>query len=70
MLAVMGAWFQHFYTGTDPIDNLFDHPDTGYATIFTGGLKASHYGYDSLKLYPFENKIFIYVLYGDNIHTI
>lgn len=31
----------HFYTGTDPIDNLFDHPDTGYATIFTGGLKAS-----------------------------
>lgn len=35
MLAVMGAWFQHIYTGTGPIDNLFAHlADPGHATIF------------------------------------
>ncbi|VFQ65045.1 unnamed protein product [Cuscuta campestris] len=35
MLAVMGAWFQHIYTGTGPIDNLLDHlSDPGHATIF------------------------------------
>ncbi|ESW11038.1 hypothetical protein PHAVU_009G260200 [Phaseolus vulgaris] len=35
MLAVMGAWFQHIYTGTGPIDNLFAHlSDPGHATIF------------------------------------
>ncbi|CAN1295206.1 Chlorophyll a-b binding protein 7, chloroplastic [Linum perenne] len=36
MLAVMGAWFQHIYTGTGPIDNLFAHlADPGHATIFS-----------------------------------
>lgn len=35
MLAVMGAWFQHIYTGTGPIDNLFAHlADPGHATVF------------------------------------
>ncbi|XP_075481757.1 chlorophyll a-b binding protein, chloroplastic-like [Primulina tabacum] len=35
MLAVMGAWFQHIYTGTGPIDNLFAHlADPGHNTIF------------------------------------
>ncbi|KAF2605846.1 hypothetical protein F2Q68_00045187 [Brassica cretica] len=35
MLAVMGAWFQHIYTGTGPIDKLFGHlADPGHATIF------------------------------------
>ncbi|KAI9084257.1 hypothetical protein K1719_033764 [Acacia pycnantha] len=35
MSAVMGAWFQHIYTGTGPIDNLFaDLADRGHATIF------------------------------------
>ncbi|KAL5136271.1 Chlorophyll a-b binding protein 7, chloroplastic [Glycine soja] len=35
MLAVMGAWFQHIYTATGPIDNLFAHlADPGHATIF------------------------------------
>uniref|UniRef100_A0A0F7H049 Chlorophyll a-b binding protein, chloroplastic n=1 Tax=Apostasia odorata TaxID=280455 RepID=A0A0F7H049_9ASPA len=35
MLAVMGAWFQHIYTGKGPIDNLFDHlADPGHATVF------------------------------------
>ncbi|XP_022726822.1 chlorophyll a-b binding protein, chloroplastic [Durio zibethinus] len=35
MLAVMGAWFQHIYTGTGPIDNLFAHlADPGHANIF------------------------------------
>ncbi|KAG2258822.1 hypothetical protein Bca52824_078116 [Brassica carinata] len=35
MLTVMGAWFQHIYTGTGPIDNLFAHlADPGHATIF------------------------------------
>ncbi|CAH9080332.1 unnamed protein product [Cuscuta europaea] len=35
MLAVLGAWFQHIYTGTGPIDNLVDHlADPGHATIF------------------------------------
>ncbi|XP_014521606.1 chlorophyll a-b binding protein, chloroplastic [Vigna radiata var. radiata] len=35
MLAVIGAWFQHIYTGTGPIDNLFAHlADPGHATIF------------------------------------
>ncbi|KAE9605783.1 putative chlorophyll A-B binding protein [Lupinus albus] len=36
MLAVIGAWFQHIYTGTGPIDNLFAHlADPGHATIFS-----------------------------------
>ncbi|KAG6791332.1 hypothetical protein POTOM_000449 [Populus tomentosa] len=36
MLAVMGAWFQHIYTGTGPIDNLFAHlADPGHATVFS-----------------------------------
>ncbi|GAB4825022.1 hypothetical protein Ancab_007895 [Ancistrocladus abbreviatus] len=35
MLAVMGAWFQHIYTGTGPIDNLLAHlADPGHATVF------------------------------------
>ncbi|KAK7377431.1 hypothetical protein VNO80_02856 [Phaseolus coccineus] len=35
MLALMGARFQHIYTGTGPIDNLFAHlADPGHATIF------------------------------------
>lgn len=35
MLAVMGAWFQHIYTSTGPIDNLFAHlADPGHATVF------------------------------------
>ncbi|KAH9772587.1 photosystem I chlorophyll a/b-binding protein 2 [Citrus sinensis] len=35
MLAVMGAWFQHIYTGTGPIDNLIAHlADPGHATVF------------------------------------
>ncbi|GLU06208.1 hypothetical protein SLE2022_232580 [Rubroshorea leprosula] len=35
MLAMMGAWFQHIYTGTGPIDNLFAHLVLpGHATIF------------------------------------
>nr|AJS13473.1 LHCA2 [Erycina pusilla] len=35
MLAVIGAWFQHIYTGAGPIDNLFAHlADPGHATIF------------------------------------
>ncbi|KAF2285051.1 hypothetical protein GH714_037771 [Hevea brasiliensis] len=34
MLAVMGPWFQHIYTGTGPIDNLFAHlADPGHATF-------------------------------------
>ncbi|KAK6930818.1 Chlorophyll A-B binding protein, partial [Dillenia turbinata] len=41
MLAVMGAWFQHVYTGTGPIDNLFAHlADPGHATIFA--VSAAH----------------------------
>ncbi|KAE9615324.1 putative chlorophyll A-B binding protein [Lupinus albus] len=36
MLAVIGAWFQHIYTATGPIDNLFAHlADPGHATIFS-----------------------------------
>ncbi|XP_048615770.1 photosystem I chlorophyll a/b-binding protein 2, chloroplastic-like [Brassica napus] len=35
MLEVMGAWFQHIYTGTCPIDKLFAHlADPGHTTIF------------------------------------
>ncbi|KAF2619900.1 hypothetical protein F2Q68_00041880, partial [Brassica cretica] len=35
MLTVMGAWFQHIYTGIGPIDNLFAHlADPGHTTIF------------------------------------
>ncbi|KAJ6945631.1 hypothetical protein NC651_000635 [Populus alba x Populus x berolinensis] len=39
MLAVMGAWFQHIYTGTGPIDNLFAHlADPGHATVFSSAV--------------------------------
>ncbi|KAH7570500.1 hypothetical protein JRO89_XS05G0120300 [Xanthoceras sorbifolium] len=42
MLAVMGAWFQHIYTGTGPIDNLFAHlADPGHATIFAVSTAAT-----------------------------
>ncbi|MQL86045.1 hypothetical protein Taro_018570 [Colocasia esculenta] len=52
MLAVMGAWFQHIYTGTGPIDNLFAHlADPGHATIFAVSSDHSYLHFISM---PFK----------------
>ncbi|KAG2260863.1 hypothetical protein Bca52824_080157 [Brassica carinata] len=43
---VMGAWFQHIYTGTGPIDNLFAHlADPGHATIFAVSVIRIDFGF-------------------------